>query len=92
MAKQTALIVDDEVDIRELISITLSRMGLETVTASDLSEAHEELGEHAFDLCLTDMRLPDGNGLDLVKHILRLRHKIFILSILILDFFFYYYF
>jgi len=64
------LVVDDEPDIRELLEITLSRMGLETCSAADLAEAHAAL-EEAQDLrlCLTDMRLPDGNGIDLVEFI-----------------------
>lgn len=63
------LIVDDEPDIRELLEITLARMGNVTQSAADLGEARDLLKNHAFDLCLTDMRLPDGNGIDLVKHI-----------------------
>lgn len=64
-----ALIVDDEADIRELVEITLGRMGLETAAAANLEQAHTKLAEQAFDLCLTDMRLPDGDGIDLVRHI-----------------------
>lgn len=63
------LIVDDEPDIRELLEITLSRMQLETIAACNLSEAKQCLQEHNIDLCLTDMRLPDGSGIDLVEHI-----------------------
>ncbi|MBV1907628.1 MAG: sigma-54 dependent transcriptional regulator [Pseudomonadales bacterium] len=66
--KKRALIVDDEPDIRELLEITLGRMNIHTETASDLAEAFAMLErEAAFDLCLTDMHLPDGNGLELVK-------------------------
>jgi two-component system response regulator PilR (NtrC family) len=65
----TALIIDDEPDIRELIAMTLSRMGLETHTAANLAEARELLSAYQFDVCLTDMRLPDGNGVDFVRHI-----------------------
>ncbi|MGH8496579.1 MAG: sigma-54-dependent transcriptional regulator [Gammaproteobacteria bacterium] len=61
------LIVDDEPDIRELLSMTLERMKLASRTAEDLSSARRELGNGRFDLCLTDMRLPDGNGLELVE-------------------------
>lgn len=63
------LIVDDESDIRELLEITLSRMQLETSAAANIADAKNLLENHAFDLCLTDMRLPDGNGIDLVRHI-----------------------
>lgn len=68
-AAPKALIVDDEADIRELIEITLGRMGLTTTAAATLGEAREQLAEQPFDLCLTDMRLPDGDGIDLVTHI-----------------------
>ncbi len=68
-ASAQALIVDDEADIRELLEITLLRMGLKTQAAGSLREARALLGEHSFDLCLTDMRLPDGNGVELVAHI-----------------------
>lgn len=63
------LIVDDEPDIRELLEITLARMGNVTYSAADLQQAYEVLKQRNFDLCLTDMRLPDGNGIELVKHI-----------------------
>jgi len=66
---QLILIVDDEPDIRELLEITLSRMGKETISAENISVATSLLSEHEVDLCLTDMKLPDGNGIDLVKHI-----------------------
>ncbi|MET3716774.1 sigma-54 dependent transcriptional regulator [Pseudomonas sp. PvP001] len=68
-ARQKILIVDDEPDIRELLEITLGRMKLETRSARDVAEAREWLGRESFDLCLTDMRLPDGTGLDLVQFI-----------------------
>ncbi|HEB66981.1 MAG TPA: response regulator, partial [Gammaproteobacteria bacterium] len=64
-----ALIVDDEPDIRELLEITLARMDVDCRTAADLAEARDWLARETFDLCLTDMRLPDGNGIDLVRHI-----------------------
>lgn len=67
--KASALVVDDEADIRELVEITLSRMGLKTYSAATLAEARELLDERAFDFCITDMRLPDGNGITLVSHI-----------------------
>jgi two-component system response regulator PilR (NtrC family) len=63
------LVVDDEPDIRELLEITLARMGLETVAAADLAEARACLERESLQLCLTDMRLPDGNGIALVEHI-----------------------
>jgi two-component system response regulator PilR (NtrC family) len=67
--RQKILIVDDEPDIRELLEITLGRMKLDTRSARNVKEAREWLAREAFDLCLTDMRLPDGNGLELVQHI-----------------------
>jgi two-component system response regulator PilR (NtrC family) len=66
---QLILIVDDEPDIRELLEITLSRMGKDTISAEDIGSATRLLNENSFDLCLTDMKLPDGNGIELVKHI-----------------------
>src|SRR5438105_10596675 len=63
------LVVDDEPDLLELVGLTLSRMSLKTRTASDLQSARRLLKVERFDLCLTDMRLPDGDGLDLVAWI-----------------------
>lgn len=63
------LIVDDEPDIRELLEITLGRMSLITESASNLATANELLREKSFSLCLTDMRLPDGDGITLVEYI-----------------------
>ncbi|MHB8744284.1 MAG: sigma-54-dependent transcriptional regulator [Sulfuricaulis sp.] len=68
-SKNQILIVDDEPDIREVLELTLGRMNLETRSASNLEEARHLLGEYQFNLCLTDMRLPDGNGIELVRHI-----------------------
>jgi len=68
-SRQKILIVDDEPDIRELLEITLGRMKLDTRSARNVTEAHDWLARETFDLCLTDMRLPDGNGLELVQHI-----------------------
>jgi two-component system response regulator PilR (NtrC family) len=68
-ARPTVLIVDDEPDLLELVSLTLSRMNLETRTAPDAATARRLLKTEQFDLCLTDMRLPDGDGLDLVAWI-----------------------
>ncbi len=65
------LIIDDEPDIRELLEITLARMGKETHSAENIEQAKQLLATHQFDLCLTDMRLPDGNGIDLVRFIAR---------------------
>jgi two-component system, NtrC family, response regulator PilR len=67
--QRSALIVDDEHDIRELLVVTLGRMGLRTDTAPNLAVAREMLSTVAYDLCLTDMRLPDGSGLELVSEI-----------------------
>jgi two-component system response regulator PilR (NtrC family) len=63
------LVVDDEPDLLELVSLTLSRMSMKTRTAPDLGSARRLLKTERFDLCLTDMRLPDGDGLDLVAWI-----------------------
>jgi len=63
------LVVDDEPDLLELLELTLSRMGLETVCAQSVGEAVQLLDKDPFDLCLTDMRLPDGEGLRVVEHI-----------------------
>ena len=71
MSRQTALIIDDEPDIRELLVLTLTRMGLSVETASTVREALDRLAEHPYDLCFTDMRLPDGSGQDIVLHIAR---------------------
>src|SRR4030066_1439389 len=67
MSKNQILIVDDEPDIRELLELTLGRMNLETRSAQNIKEARHLLEQFKFDLCLTDMRLPDGNGIDLVR-------------------------
>jgi two-component system, NtrC family, response regulator PilR len=67
--KPTVLIVDDEPDLLELVSLTLSRMNLQSRTAADVNTARRLLKAEKFDLCLTDMRLPDGDGLDLVAWI-----------------------
>lgn len=68
-AASSALVVDDERDIRELLVMALGRMGLRTATAATLADARAQLAQDRFDLCLTDMRLPDGSGLDLVAQI-----------------------
>ena len=69
MAKPTILVVDDEPDLCELLSITLQRMDLDPRAANSLSAAQRLLKADRFDLCLTDMQLPDGDGLELVKWI-----------------------
>jgi two-component system response regulator PilR (NtrC family) len=63
------LVVDDEPDIRELLELTLVRMGLGVQTVESIAEAKERLKSERFELCLTDMRLGDGEGLELVRHI-----------------------
>ncbi|MCC7080680.1 MAG: sigma-54-dependent Fis family transcriptional regulator [Burkholderiales bacterium] len=65
------LVVDDEADIRELLSMTLTRMGLSVDAAGTGFEAEQLLQRSRYDLCLTDMRLPDGDGLDLLDHVSR---------------------
>ncbi|MES2917315.1 MAG: sigma-54 dependent transcriptional regulator [Pseudomonadota bacterium] len=71
MSKPLALIVDDEPDIRELLEITLSRMDIDVRSADCVQAALAWLGKEAFQLCLTDMNLPDGSGISLVQHIQR---------------------
>ena len=66
-APAQALIVDDEADIRELVELTLMRMGLRTQAAASLAEARALMQRQSFDFCITDMRLPDGLGLELVR-------------------------
>ena len=63
------LVIDDEPDLLELLELTLSRMGLDTTRAQSVAEAIRTLDSQSFDLCLTDMRLPDGEGLRVVEHI-----------------------
>jgi len=67
MSQPLALIIDDEPDICELLTLTLGRMDIRTETAADVASAKALLESTAFDLCLTDMRLPDGDGLELVE-------------------------
>jgi two-component system, NtrC family, response regulator PilR len=69
MSKHRALVVDDEPDIRELLEITLERMNIDVVSSGDIASATRELRSGSFDLCFTDMRLPDGDGLSLVEWI-----------------------
>ncbi len=63
------LVIDDEPDLLELLELTLSRMGLDTTRAENVTDAIRLLDREPFDLCLTDMRLPDGEGLRVVEHI-----------------------
>ena len=69
MAAKKVLIVDDEADICELIEITLMRMDIASQSALNLTDAKLLLDSETFDLCLTDMRLPDGNGIELVEYV-----------------------
>jgi two-component system response regulator PilR (NtrC family) len=69
MTKLTALIVDDEPDIRDLLEITLNRMGLKTFTAGTLAGGIAGMQKHTPNVCLTDMNLPDGKGIELVQWI-----------------------
>ena len=66
-ARPVALVVDDEPDICELLAMTLDRMQIETDTCNDVSSARRMLEDRDYQLCLTDMRLPDGDGLELVE-------------------------
>ncbi|HKU70204.1 MAG TPA: sigma-54 dependent transcriptional regulator [Burkholderiales bacterium] len=68
-SKSQILVVDDEADIRELLSLTLARMGLDAHCAATTQEAYALLGKNSYDLCLTDMRLPDGDGLTVVDYV-----------------------
>lgn len=70
------LVIDDEPDIRELLEITLGRMGLETIAAGDCQSARKLLQENEYDLCLTDLKLPDGDGIELVKNIQDLNYAL----------------
>lgn len=69
MTSPRILIVDDEADLRELLEITLVKMGLDIDSASDLATARDYLKQHEYALVLTDMRLPDGLGIELVQEI-----------------------
>lgn len=67
--KSFALIVDDEPDLRELLEITLGRMNIETYSAGSVKDAKKLINAHEFNLCLTDMKLPDGDGLEILEYI-----------------------
>jgi two-component system response regulator PilR (NtrC family) len=62
------LVVDDEPDIRELLEITLERMDVAPTAVANLADAYSAARKGPYSLCLTDMRLPDGNGIDLVRY------------------------
>ena len=67
MSKQTVLVIDDERDIRELLTITLGRMELDVDAVGSVSEARNALTSRRYDLCFTDMRLPDGSGQEIIE-------------------------
>ncbi len=67
ITKPRALVVDDEPDICELLAITLERMEINADTCGDVGTAKDRMARHEYQLCLTDMRLPDGDGLELVQ-------------------------
>jgi two-component system response regulator PilR (NtrC family) len=69
MSSPAILIIDDEPDIRELLAMTIRRMGLEAFCAESLDSARRMLEKRRFDFCLTDMKLPDGTGLQLIQHV-----------------------
>lgn len=69
MAQAIALVVDDEEDIRTLMKMTLKRLDVESVCVENVQQAKQALAEHIFNVCLTDLNLPDGNGLQIVEHI-----------------------
>lgn len=68
MASTNILIIDDEPDLLELLELTISRMGLQAHTAVSKTDALHQLSQREFDLCLTDMSLPDGNGMDILRY------------------------
>jgi two-component system response regulator PilR (NtrC family) len=67
--KPSVLLVDDEPDILELLELAMRKMGLEVDKAGNVHDALAKLSAGKFDLCLTDMRLPDGDGLQVVQNI-----------------------
>lgn len=69
MSNPTVLVIDDEPDIRELLELTLGKMDIECVSAKDLKEAYQLIDAHSYFLCLADMRLPDGDGIEFVNFI-----------------------
>jgi two-component system response regulator PilR (NtrC family) len=73
MSLQTVLVIDDERDIRELLTITLGRMDLQVEAVGTVADARRALAENSYDLCFTDMRLPDGNGQEIIELIAETR-------------------
>jgi two-component system response regulator PilR (NtrC family) len=71
MSQPVALVVDDEPSIRELLVLTLTRLGLRVEAAANVGDARRMLADGQYAFCLTDMKLPDGTGLELVDHISR---------------------
>jgi len=69
MTQPLALIIDDEPDIRELLSITLERMQIDSLAAENLGTSKKLLKKHDFSICLTDLRLPDGDGIDFIEYL-----------------------
>ncbi len=69
MKRPRVLLVDDESDLLDLLELDMARMGLDSVRAASVAEARAQLAQGEFDLCLTDMRLPDGEGISIVRHI-----------------------
>jgi len=69
MTRPLALIIDDEPDIRELLEITLARMDIDCHSAASVDQAMQQLATEKYGLCLVDMRLPDGSGIDIVRHV-----------------------
>jgi len=74
MTATRILVVDDEPDLRTLYELTLLRQGFLVDTAEDLTSALACLEHHSFDVVITDMRLPDGLGIDILRH-LKARHR-----------------
>lgn len=70
------LVIDDEPDIRELLALTLSRMNIDCVVAEDLKQAKSLFNKHDYFLCLTDIRLPDGDGTEFVKYIKNIKPEV----------------
>jgi two-component system response regulator PilR (NtrC family) len=69
MKRPRVLLIDDEPDLLDLLEMDLGRMGLDTVRAATVAEARRRLNDSGFDLCLTDMRLPDGDGMEVVRYV-----------------------
>ena len=76
MTQNSVLIIDDEPDIRELLTLTLSRMGLTCETSANLKQGIECIKHNNYSLVLTDMRLPDGDGIEIVRYIQKYKPQI----------------